>query len=407
MAIQTIDDDIFSPEVMTDPYPYFGRLRDEDPIHWNEKYDIWIITRYDHLVWIARHHELFSSMQHKLDPRPPYPPIQEDDMGLYHYVTDFFSDWFALRDRPTHTDMRRVVHHYFTPKETERWRPLVRSAINYLLDEVEEDGRMDMMRDFATPLPVLVIAQMLGLPTGDRLFIRDLAEKLTFIGRGESSRMKPLAEGIKGLIGYVEPLMEDRVDSPKDDLMSILAGGVKAGAYSREEALANSLLLLMAGHETTINLICNGALSFMRYSDQWELLRSDPSGMTVRATEECLRYDPPVKSIGRIASEDVELGDRTVGKHDRMRWYIASANRDPEIFDEPDRFDITRHPNRHVAFGSGIHHCLGATLARLEGQEAFMALAERFPAMRLESEELEYHPTNSFRSLKSLPVSWS
>ena len=185
----------------------------------------------------------------------------------------------------------------------------------------------------------------------------------------------------------------------------MLASGEQRGVYRREEVVANAVLLLLAGHETTINLICNGTLSFVRHPDQWALLQRDPA-LAVRATEECLRYDPPVKSLQRIAVQDVELGGKVIRSLDRVRWFLTSANRDPEKFAAPEKFDITRDPNLHVAFGSGIHHCLGATLARLEGQEAFKALVQRFPALHLETEELEYQPSILFRSLKSLPVTW-
>lgn len=166
------------------------------------------------------------------------------------------------------------------------------------------------------------------------------------------------------------------------------------------------MLLLLAGHETTINLICNGALALIRHPEQWALLQASP-GLAVSATEECLRYDPPVKSLQRIAADDVEVRGNVLRKLDRARWFIPSANRDPAKFAEPDRFDITRDPNPHVAFGSGIHHCLGATLARVEGQEAFAALVDRFPALHLTTEELEYQPSITFRSLKALPVTWT
>ena len=218
--------------------------------------------------------------------------------------------------------------------------------------------------------------------------------------------MRPLTEGMRGMIDYVSPLVDERIVNPGDDFISVLASGEKKGVFTRHEVLVNTSLLLLAGHETTINLLCNGTLAFIRHPDQWALLKQDPGGMAKAATEECLRYDSPVKSIQRIASQDVEMRDKVLRKDDRIRWFISSANRDPEAFPNPETFDITRHPNQHVAFGSGVHHCLGATLARVEGQEVFKALAERFPGLRLESEDLEYQPSITFRSLKSLPVTW-
>jgi len=253
---------------------------------------------------------------------------------------------------------------------------------------------------------VLVIAQMMGVPAEDRPYVRELAEKLLYIGRGEYDRMRPLTEGMQGMIEYVSPLVDERIVNPGDDFISVLASGEKQGVFTRHQVLVNTSLLLLAGHETTINLLCNGTLAFMRHPAQWALLKQDPAGWAKRATEECLRYDAPVKSIQRIASQEVEMRGKVLRKDDRIRWFIASANRDPEVFADPETFDITRDPNPHVAFGSGVHHCLGATLARLEGQEVFKAMAERFPSLHVETEALAYQPSIAFRSLKSLPVAW-
>jgi cytochrome P450 len=401
-----IQDDMFTPDAIADPYTYYGRLREEDPVHWNKLYELWVITRHDDLVWLTRHHELFSSAVFRNDPRLPYPAIDESDLGLYEYVRNYQADQFIQHDRPEHLEMRKVVHGYFTPRSMEAWRPFVQSAVKDLLDAAQEQGHMDVMKDLATPLPVLVIAQMMGVPREDRPYVRQLAEKLLYIGRGEYDRMKPLTEGMQGMIDYVSPLVDERIVNPGDDFISVLASGEKQGVFSRHQVLVNTSLLLLAGHETTINLLCNGTLAFIRHPEQWALLKQDPAGWAKRATEECLRYDSPVKSIQRIASQDVEMRGKVLRKDDRIRWFISPANRDPEVFANPDTFDISRDPNPHVAFGSGVHHCLGATLARVEGQEVFKALAERFPALQVETEELDYQPSITFRSLKSLPVTW-
>ena len=404
--LTTVQDNLFSPDVIANPYAFYGRLRGEDPVHWNETYALWLITRHDDLVWLTRHHELFSSAVFRNDPRPAYPAIDESDLGLYEYVKNYQGDQFIQHDRPAHLEMRRVMHGYFTPKAMEAWRPFVRDAVKELLDAAEAKGEMDVMRDLATPLPVLVIAEMMGVPKEDRLYIRQLAEKLLYIGRGDYDRMKPLTEGMRGMIEYVSPLIDKRIVDPGDDFISVLARGEKQGVFTRHQVLVNTSLLLLAGHETTINLLCNGTLALTRHPDQWELLKQDPAGRAKQATEECLRYDSPVISIQRIATEDVEMRGKVLRKDDRVRWFISSANRDPEAFPNADTFDISRHPNQHVAFGSGTHHCLGATLARVEGQEVFRALAERFPNLRAETEELEYQPSITFRSLKSLPATW-
>ncbi len=401
-----IQDDLFTTDVIADPYAYYGRLRTEDPVHWNEAYSLWVITRHDDLVWLTRHHELFSSAVFKTDKRPAYPAIDESDLGLYEYVKNYQGSQFIQHDRPDHLEMRRVMHGYFTPKSMEAWRPFVTEAVKELLDAAEAKGSMDVMRDLATPLPVVVIAEMMGVPREDRPYIRQLAEKLLYIGRGEYDRMKPLTEGMRGMIEYVSPLVDKRLVDPGDDFISVLAQGEKRGIFTRHQVLVNTSLLLLAGHETTINLLCNGTLSFIHNPDQWALLKQDPAGRAKLATEECLRYDLPVVSIQRIATQDVEMRDKVLRKGDRLRWFISSANRDPEAFANPTTFDIARHPNPHVAFGSGTHHCLGATLARVEGQEVFKALAERFPGFQVETDELEYQPSITFRSLKSLPITW-
>jgi pimeloyl-[acyl-carrier protein] synthase len=303
-------------------------------------------------------------------------------------------------------EMRKVVHGYFTPKSMEEWRPLVKNAIAELLDAAEARGDgVDLMRDLAVPLPVLVIAEMMGVPESERPHIRMLAEKLLAIGRGEPDRMRVLTEGMQGMLDYVDPMVDERIVNPKDDFISVLAGGEKAGVFTRHQVLVNTSLLLLAGHETTINLICNGTLAFMNNRDQWDLLKTDTQGLMVRATEEALRYDSPVKSIQRLAAEDVEMRGKKIKKDDRIRWFMSSANRDPNKFENPDTMDITRWPNPHVAFGSGVHHCLGATIARVEGQEVFSALAERYPNLELKTHDMEYQESITFRSIKGLPVS--
>jgi cytochrome P450 len=217
--------------------------------------------------------------------------------------------------------------------------------------------------------------------------------------------MRLVAEGMKGMLDYVDPIVGERITNPKDDFISVLASGEKSGVFTRQQVLVNTSLLLVAGHETTINLICNGAMALLNNRDQWDLLKADTQGLMVRTTEEALRYDPPVKSIQRIATEDVEIRGKTIKKDERLRWFVSSANRDPNKFADPDTMDITRWPNSHVAFGAGVHHCLGATIARVEGQEVFSALAERYPNLDLRNDRAEYQESLTFRSVKSLPVS--
>ena len=400
-----IQDDMFTPEVIADPYAYYGRLRDEDPIHWNETYDLWVVTRHDDLVWLTRHHELFSSAVFRNDPRPPYPAIDESDLGLYEYVRNYQGDQFIQHDRPEHLEMRRVMHSYFTPKSMEAWRPFVQKAVKELLDEVEKKGRMDVMRDLATPLPVLVIAEMMGVPEQDRPYIRQLAEKLLYIGRGEYDRMKPLTEGMRGMVEYVSPLVDERIVNPGDDFISVLASGEKQGGSPATRCWS------------TPRSCCWPAMrrrSTCCATARWRLCAIPTSGPCSSATPLTWPRRRPrnVCAMIRRSFRSSESPPK-MSKCAARRWASVTASDGSfhpptairQSSPDPDKFDITRWPNQHVAFGSGVHHCLGATLARVEGQEVFKALAERFPAMRLENEPLEYQPSITFRSLKSLPIS--
>ena len=264
-----------------------------------------------------------------------------------------------------------------------------------------------MMRDFATPLTYSIIAGLMDIPESDRAFVKELSSRMCGFDGNDPNRVRNFAEGVQAVTDYLKPIVAERIREPGDDLLSVICRGEIMGAYTRDEVLANALLLLVAGHETTNDLIANGVLAFSQHPDQFAMLRADPDGHIVDAVEEILRYDSPLKSVQRIATQDIEMEDgQRVGRDDRVRWVISSANRDPSIFDNPDDLDISRNPNPHVAFGSGVHHCLGATLARLEGQEAFAALAQRFEGFQLETDpaDLEYLPSVGQRTLLNLPI---
>jgi len=402
-----INEDLLGPEAIADPYTYYGRLREEEPLHWNPRYATWVLTRYADVVWALRHPEVFSSEIFLRDPHPPLPPILETDQALYAFNTRFLSHWFLRRDTPDHLRMRRVIHAHFNPKYiAERFRPLVQEVIQALLAEVKARGRMEVLQDFAAPLPVLVIAQWLGLPQQDREFIRQLSRHLLALDQENPDRNQAVHHAITTLVDYITPLVDERLTRPRDDLLSVLAAGEKDGNLSRDEVLGNTLLLLVAGHQTTINLIGNGILALLRHPDHWTQLQQDATGIP-RATEEVLRYDAPVKRAPRIAAADVELHGQTIRQGERVLLVLSAANRDPRQFTDPDTFDITRDPNPHVAFGGGIHHCLGANLARVEGQEALRAITQRFAPFRLATEGLEYQTLLSLRGLKALEVTWS
>lgn len=396
-------EDLAAPEVIADPYGYFGRLREHDPVHWNPLFKTWIVTRHADVVWITRQPELFSSRIEPLEPHEMYPPVDEADWALVDVERPYRP--FAFHDRPDHLAMRQTLHRWFTPRAVERWRAELAERVRQLIDARRADGRMEVIEDVATPLPLLTICWMLGVPSDDAAHLHALASAALEVGLGPE-RLRVAHDAAVELRAYFTPLIEARAKEPREDLISMLADGERSGAFTRETCLGSLMHLLDAGHSTTLGLISGGLLSFIRNPDQWDLLRADPEGLAASATEECLRYEPPLKMLPtRVATQDVELGGRTLRQGETVSYVCASANRDPRVFEDPETFDVTRSPNPHVAFGGGIHHCLGAALARVEGQEALKALARSFPRLHLE-QDVGYVQNVVRHMLTGLHVSW-
>jgi cytochrome P450 len=401
----TVSDEEYSREAIEDPYEFYGRMREQDPIHWNAKYELWDVTGYEDVAWVARNNEILSSNFPKYDTKNRHAAIAAEDEHLYAVYRDHSARQLIRKDRPEHLEMRMVIHKYFTPKRVDEWRPLVRDSVRQLLDEADQRaGRLDILHDLAEALPVMVITALLGVPYEMRGFIRELTPKLIPNAGDDPYRMRGFVSALHEMNRYVEPLIEQRLREPTGDLLSVLAEGERSGVFTRADCIANAHLLLVAGHETTINLIANAVLDMIQNVDQWELLRSDPDGRAWHAAEECLRYEAPVKHFDRIALADVEVKGKTIRKGDRVRYVMSSANRDPRKFVAPDRMDLTRHPNPHLTFGNGIHHCLGASLARLEGEEVLRGLAERYSTIKLGIDEPVYKTDFIFRALNELPV---
>jgi cytochrome P450 len=399
-----VDDDMFSPSAIQDPYTYYGRIRETDPVHWNERHRVWVVTRFDDVVWINGHPKVFSSAIVNTAEKP-YPPIRDEDLAELRFVRKNMARRMTLTDPPEHTAQRGVLRDFFSPAGIERWRGTVRDTMVKLLDHTGHSREMDIMRDFAVPFPLGVICELMNIPEADRTWIRALAEDLLVGPRVGENRMHEIASAMRQMSDYLEPLFEDRLAHPGDDLLSHVMAGEKAGVYDRDQAMQNAIFLIVAGHETTINMICNGLLALIQHPGQWDKLRNTPE-LIESAVEEVLRYDSPVQSIERIAAQDVELNGKRIRKGERVRWFIGAANRDPRRFPDPDTFDIARSPNPHVAFGRGVHLCLGAPLARLEARLVFSEFARRFPRPTLKTTSLEYAPMADLRSLKELVVTW-
>ena len=398
------DQDLFAPEVIQDPYSYYGKLRETDPVCWNSRHSLWLLTRHEDLVWMLKNPEVFSSAYIANDTKPPYPDIHHDHFQYFERVRSFFGQMLAQNDQPEHQIVRQLLHRSFTPRAVESWRPLVERTVESLIDRIRPGREVELLSEFALPLPLRVIANILGISEPDYELIREVGEKFNQINHPEPDRMLRIDTGISELNNLLEPLIHARQKKPCGDVLSDFAIGVESGIINMESAVANAALILVAGHETTINLVCNGVLAFARHPEQWERLRRG-SGTTGRlATEECLRYDGPVKTTSRLLVRDVVCRERELRAGERVRWVTASGNRDPRRFQSPDAFDISRDPNPHLGFGLGVHHCLGANIARLEGQEAFLGLARRFASVDLAENELRYQPNLNFRSLRELWV---
>lgn len=400
-------DDLYAEEVFSDPYTYYGRLRETDPVHWNAANQMWLLTRYEDVSWFVRHPKVFSSENWKKDTELPNPPISASNSETLRSVMEFRSHEFIQNDPPKHTRMRSALQSSFNTRSLEGLRPMVREAVSKLFDTVSTQGSMDVVADIAKPLPLFIISEMIGIPTEDRVAVKEHADlRMSSAISILPNRMQLSAEGIKSSSAYLSTLVDDRLREPEHDLLSLFAEEERSGRYSRAEVLANLQSLIDAGHETTIQLICNGTLAFLRNPRQWTHFKSDPDGLAVSATEECLRYDPPLPILRRVAQSDITRQGQSIHAGDRVIGVIAAANRDPRAFPHPDDFDITRSPNNHLAFGAGIHYCLGQYLARMEGQEVFRAFATRLPDIRLASGPIEYWENPRNRSVKALFTEW-
>ncbi len=386
-----------SPSVYTDPYPTYERLRDKDPVHWSPLMDSWVFSRYKHVDGILRDHKRFSNDTSKRG----NPSHIDESFDLANQPSMLF------RDPPDHTRLRALVSRAFTPAVVEGLAGHIRAIADDLLDQIDDPSAFDLMEAIAAPLPVIVIAELLGVPTEDRpqfqIWSRHRARGLEPNITDQERRL--VTEAGKELDAYFLGIIDQRRREPQDDLISGLVAAEEAeDKLSQAELLAMLRLLLVAGNETTTKLIGNGMLALLRNPGQLEVLRQSPDLMP-SAIEELLRYDAPVQLDVRVALEDVEFDGRDVKKGQGIMVLLGSANRDPEVFSEPDRLDLTRQEANHISFGRGIHHCLGASLARLEGRLTFEAIMERFANIRMQMDRPVFRDNIILRGLEVLPIS--
>jgi len=393
-------DELFSPEVRRDPHPTYHRLRSEQPIAYNAEQDDWLLTRWADCIAVLRDPRWSSNPETRGEKRFTGPQVQEfDDVGLRTML---------FLDPPDHTRLRRLVSKAFTPRRIERLRDHVREIADELLSDVEPGQPFDVMATLAYPLPVIVICELMGVPVEDRHLFEGWSSDATRLLDGDIDE-ETFQRGVLAamyFINYFNTLFEARRAEPQDDLVSGLIAVEESGDVLTEEELRSIVLLLfVAGHETTMNLIGNGLFALMQHRDEWDRLVADRS-LAPSAVEELLRFDGPVHVTGRIASEELEIGGQVFPRGSQVTTLLAAANRDPDRFPDPDRLDIGRADNQHLTFSHGIHYCLGAALARLEGQVVFDTLASRYPSLHLavDPDEIEYREHFVLRGLKALPV---
>lgn len=393
----------FAPSYRINPYRQLGRLQASDPVYRSDVLRAWLVTRYADCVEVLRDPVLFSS-----DARNAGGELAEvirarrESSPIGDVATVLSSD------PPVHTRLRGLVNRAFTPRRVEAMRPHIEEVARQLLDEAlrESEGSFDVMTGLAQPLPVIVIAEMLGVSLDDRADFRrwsDAIARTTDIIGGEET-VREAREAAQALVEYFDAVVRERRSTPRDDLMSALVHAADEGdRLSHEELLAFAVLLLVAGNETTTNLIGNGLLALASEPEETQRLRDDP-GLIASAVEELLRYDSPVQGVVRFATADTEVGGQPIARGESLLLMIGMANRDPDQFEEPDRLDLGREENRHLAFGLNVHYCLGAPLARLEAATAFAALLERFDTFEVDVDGLERGGTFLLRGPNHVPL---
>ena len=401
------------PNVIANPYPSYHQLRTVDPVHWNPETPAWDLTRYADVEEVYRDRRMSADRMSVFAAR--IPDSMKETMAP---ILRIFNNMMLMSDPPKHTRLRALANKAFTPRVVENMRTNIQAIADRLIDDVENlgrEGRMDVINDLAYPLPVMVICEMLGVAPEDRDRFRKWADDLAlFLGdyRRAAEHVEVAQRSALDMIDYLGGIIKECRQHPREDLISALVAAEEEGeTFSEDELYSMFVLLQVGGHETTTNLIGNGLLALLQNPGEMQKLRDDPT-LIETAVEEFLRYNSPIQTTSRFATDDMEIGGQLISKGQMVRMYIAAANRDPARFPEPDRLDITRQDNRHIALALGPHFCLGAALARMEGQIAIGTMMRRLSGLRLESplssetpiEDFRWRDNPIFHGLVSLPV---
>ena len=398
----------FLPEFRTNPYLMYHRLRSENPINRSSFGGDWVVTRYQDVKTILRDRRVSShDRPNSIAQKSKY--LQNQGKNL-NALAEASNKFLFYTNPPSHTRLRRLVSQAFSPIAIERMRPQIQTIVDGYLKKARNQGKIDIIADFAEPLPVQVIARMLGIPPNDaRDRVHQWAQILSRILDSLVSleEYEAMNKAIEEFQDYLRDLIAQREKDPQDDLISyLIAARDDNDKLSQYEVLSTCIVLFMAGEETTINTIGNGMLALLHHPEQMEKLKKEPEIIQM-AVEEILRYDSPVQITSRLASETLEIGGHTIEKGERILLFLGAANRDPAQFPDPDRFDILRQENQHLAFGDGIHRCLGAALARLQAEIAIISLVQQLPNLELASDKLEWRKNMVLRGVRTCPVKFS
>jgi cytochrome P450 len=400
----SVDYDPRRPEHIADPFPIFARLRAEDPVHWSAILGGWVLTRYRDV------RQVLNDPRFSADRITPFRDhLAPDARAGVAELLKTLGLWAVFNDPPAHTRRRGLLNKAFTSRAVVALQPMIERIVDHLIARAAARGEMDLIADFAYPLPASVIAGMIGVPIEDLDRFKTWSDEIAaFVGSALATpdKRERGERGVREMSAYFRAMVADHRRNPREDILSGLIAATDSGAMlSEDELVASCILLLFAGHETTTNLIGNGMLALLRHPGALAALRRDPS-LAAAAVEEMLRYDGPTQAMTRIALEDMSLdeGGPTIRRGDRVFALLNAANRDPAVFPDPDLFDVARDDSRHLSFGFGIHFCLGAPLARLEGRIGVAALVRRLPELTLALDRPEWTDSFVLRGVKALPV---
>ena len=391
LSISELDKSLVSKEFLYDPYPILNRLREEDPVHWSDSIGGWVVTRYDDIISTFRDVCRYSN-EGRLARAVEYLPA-ETRAKFKPFEDHYRTKGLLHSDPPDHTRLRSLVTRALTVTVVEAMRPRIQQIVDESLDKVEDKHEMDIISDLAIVLPFTVLAEILGTPTADQYLFKKWADSLLAFQGVNKPGEHILERSQTALIeikSYLSQLVEERRRQPREDLLSKLAmAELEGDRLSEPELLNTCITLLVAGHETTTSLIGNGMYLLLHHHDQRQQVKNDPA-LLATAIEEILRYESPVARQPRLMKEDTELGGKQIQAGQMVFQMLNSANRDAAYFADPDRFDIQRQKSRHIAFGNGIHFCVGAALARTEAQVVFRTLIERMPEIQLKDERPDW-----------------